>query len=60
MKKLLTYIINRAKERSTWLGLISLATALGLTLGQEQQDAIVAAGMALAGLVGTFTKDKTP
>lgn len=60
MKKLLTYVIDRAKERSTWLGLISLATALGLMLEQEQQDAIIAAGMALAGLVGAFTRDKTP
>lgn len=60
MNKIAAYLIARAKERSTWLGLISLATALGLVLEPVQQDAVVAAGMALAGLVAAFTRDKAP
>ena len=59
MDKIVSYILDRAKERSTWLGLISLITALGLALDAAQQDAVIAAGMAAAGLVGAFTKDKT-
>lgn len=58
MKNLTDYLISRARERSTWLGLISLVTALGLVLSPEQQDAVIAAGMAAAGLIGTFTRDK--
>lgn len=60
MKQLTDYLIARARERSTWLGLISLATALGLVLSPAQQDAIIAAGMAAAGLIGTFTRDRAP
>lgn len=54
------FIVARAKERSTWLGLISCATALGLALSADQQEAIIAAGIGAAGLVAAFTKDKTP
>lgn len=60
MKKVTDYIIGRAKERSTWLGLISLATAAGLVLEPLQQEAVIAAGMAAAGLIGAFTSDKAP
>ena len=58
MKNLLYFLLSRAKERSTWLGLISLATALGLTLSDMQSEAIIAAGMSLAGLLAVFTVDK--
>ena len=60
MMNLTDYLLARAKERSTWLGLVSLATALGLALSPAQQDAVIAAGMAAAGLIGTFTRDKAP
>ncbi len=52
------FILLRLRERSTWLGLISLATAVGLTFSDTQQEAIIAAGSALAGLVATFTPDR--
>lgn len=57
MKTFLAYLLSRAAERSTWIGLISVATALGLLLSQSQQDAIVAAGVALAGMIAALTKD---
>ena len=60
MKDLLLFILARARERSTWLGLISIATAAGLVLRPEQQDSVAAAGIAVAGMVATLTKDKTP
>ena len=59
MKNVLNYALARLKERSTWLGLISLAAALGLLLSPEQKEAIIAAGMALAGLLSAFTRDKS-
>lgn len=53
------YIINRLTERSTWLGLIALATACGATIETSLAEYIVSAGVALAGLVGIVTRDKT-
>lgn len=48
------------REPSTWRGLVLLATSLGvLHLTTEQVDAVVAAGMAIAGLIGAFVKDRT-
>ena len=54
-----TYIFSRLKERSTWLGLIALATACGATIETLLAEQIIAAGMAIAGLVGVLTKDTT-
>ena len=54
-----SYIFSRLKERSTWLGLIALATACGATIETLLAEQIIAAGMAIAGLIGVFTKDTT-
>ena len=51
-------ILNRLTERSTWLGLLALATACGATIEQALADQIIAAGMAAAGLIGIVTKDR--
>lgn len=58
MKKFLHFILNRAYERSTWLGIVSIATALGLTLTELQSEAVIAAGMSIAGVIAAFTGDK--
>ncbi len=50
------WIADRLKERSTWLGLISLTAAIGVTLQPDQVDAVIAAGMAVGGLVAAFTR----
>lgn len=57
MKKLLSFLLNRAYERSTWLGIVSIATALGLTLTELQSEAVIAAGMSIAGVIAAFTGD---
>lgn len=53
------YILNRLTERSTWLGIIALATAGGAVIEAAIAEQIIAAGMAVAGLIGVITKDKT-
>lgn len=53
------YILNRLTERSTWLGVIGLITACGATLETALAEQIIAAGMAVASLVGILTKDKS-
>jgi len=55
---MMTYILKRLTERSTWLGLIALATACGAVVEQELAEQVMAAGMALAGLVGVLTRDR--
>lgn len=52
------FVLLRLRERSTWLGLISLATAAGLILSETQQEAVIAAGSAIAGLIAALTPDK--
>ena len=44
-------------QRSTWAGLVWILTAAGVSLDQEQSEAIVTAGMAVTGLLGLFWKD---
>lgn len=52
------YLINRAKEASTWRGIILLLTAIGVPVAPAVADAIVSIGLALAGAVGILTADK--
>lgn len=52
-----SYILSRAKEPSTWRGLILLLTAVGVPIAPAMAEAIISAGLALAGLVGVVTPD---
>ena len=52
------WFLARLREPSTWRGLVWLATVAGLSLRPDQAEAIVAAGMALAGLLGVFLSDE--
>lgn len=53
-----SWLLRRLREPSTWRGLVWLATVAGLSLRPDQAEAIVTAGMALAGLLGVFTGDE--
>lgn len=52
------YLIDRLKEPSTWRGLTAILAAFGLTLSPDQSEAILAAGLAVMGLLGAFMPDK--
>jgi hypothetical protein len=56
--KLLNTLLERMSENSTWRGLILVATAIGLKLDPEHQEAIVAAGLGLVGLINVLRKGK--
>lgn len=60
MKALFKYILDRLGESSTWRGLTVLLTGLGVGIQPEMIDHIVATGLAIAGLIGVFFKDKEP
>lgn len=55
----MNWILQRLREPSTWRGLVWLATVAGLALSPQQAEAIVTAGMALAGLLGVFLPEKS-
>jgi len=51
-------LLEKLSENSTWRGLILVATALGLKLDPELQNAILAAGLGLIGLINVIRKGK--
>ena len=57
MDMLKLYVVNRAKEASTWRGVVMLLTAVGLKITPEMADAIISFGIAVAGLVGMLLPD---
>ena len=57
MDMLKLYVVNRAKEASTWRGVIMLLTAVGLKITPEMADAIISVGIAVAGLLGMLLPD---
>lgn len=57
MGMLKLYVVNRAKEASTWRGVVMLLTAVGLKITPEMADAIISVGIAVAGLVGILLPD---
>lgn len=55
---MLKWLTARLSEASTWRGIILLLTALGVRLSPDLTEAIITAGIALAGLVGVITADE--
>lgn len=53
--RIMDYLIARFKEASTWRGLVLVATACGVAISTEQQEAIIAMGLLVAGLIGAST-----
>lgn len=52
------YILDRAKEPSTWRGIILVLTAVGVPVAPALSEAIITFGLGLAGLVGVVSADK--
>ena len=50
-------LLEHLKQESTWRGLIAIAMAFGLTITPDQQNAILAAGLAVIGLINTVKRD---
>lgn len=55
---MINLIFRKLAERTTWLGLVNLAAAAGLTLSENVSAALVGAGVAIAGLVLVVMKEK--
>ena len=52
------YIIDRLSEPSTWRGIISLLTALGVKLRPDLAEAIISGGLSAMGLINILRKEK--
>ena len=50
----LYYILERMKEKSTWVALGSVITAMGVGISPENWQAIMAFGMGIPGIVSVF------
>lgn len=59
MKLIFARLAVSLSQPSAWRGLLYIGTAAGLALRPELQEAIVATGLALAGLVGVLVPDPT-
>jgi len=47
----MSIILDKLKEPSTWKGLLLLATICGVSIKPELQEAIIAAGTAIIGVI---------
>lgn len=56
--KMLPYIFNRLKERSTWLGLVGLICSAGVSCKPEHTEAIATVGTTVASLIAAIIPDK--
>lgn len=57
MNRFVAFLIDRLDERSTWLGIVGILSAVGIALTPEQVELVVAAGLAVWGLVEAFLPD---
>lgn len=55
---MLDWIVDRTKERSTWLGITGFATAAGISISPELTEAIVAFGAMAGTLVMVIAKEQ--
>jgi hypothetical protein len=56
--KIVNIVLDKLSENSTWRGIILVATAVGLKLDPELQNAILSAGLGLIGLINLVRKGK--
>jgi F0F1-type ATP synthase assembly protein I len=53
------YILDRLNETSTWRGVIGVLTGLGVKVRPDLAESIIAAGIALMGIINIFRKEKS-
>lgn len=56
---MINYILDRLNETSTWRGIVGVLTGLGVKVRPDLAESIIAAGIALMGIVNIFRKEKS-
>lgn len=54
MHQVLAYLLERLKEKSTWVSIGSFLTAIGVGISPENWQLVMMVGMGLPGLVTMF------
>lgn len=57
MNAIAHYVIPRLKERSTYVGIVGILTALGVVIDPAYIDVALVVGAAVAGVIGVVWKD---
>ena len=57
MNPLITYFLARLSERSTWQGLIGLASLVGITIAPQYISVISVIGVGVVSFISVVTKD---
>lgn len=55
---MIDWLIARLVEPTTWIGIMSLGTAAGISLAPELSESIVTFGVALGGVLAIVLKEK--
>ena len=55
-----SYIVARLREPSTWVGLGSFLTGVGIVLAPELWEQITAIGLGVGGFLAVVVKEATP
>lgn len=50
----LQYLLDRMKERGTWLSLSTALTGMGMVIAPQKWDLIMAIGMGIPGIITAF------
>ena len=60
MNAVITYILQRLVERSTWVGLTGVISVIGIGLTPQHAEVIALVGAAIASVVQVAVKDRHP
>jgi len=52
-------VLARAQEKTTWYGIASLLSGVGIAISPELQTAIAEVGLAVSGLLLIWKKERT-
>jgi len=55
---MIAWILDRAKERSTWMGIFLFAVAGGLTVTPKHKKLVITTAVAVVAAVEAMTRDK--
>ena len=60
MKVAFKWALERLQEKSTWLGIVGLASSIGWYLDPAMANSIIQLGVGLASAIAVITKEKSP
>jgi len=56
---MINWFIHQGREPSTWRGFVMILTSFGMLSSPDIQEAIIATGLAVSGLIGIIFSDET-